>query len=83
MTKTQGNIAYNRDKRSVFFPAGDHKAARVRPDSMTDKLKKPKKDPQRKHLLGTVSKKITGGLKHVRSYQPHPYFNCELRQIHV
>ena len=38
------------------FPAGDHKAARKRQNTNN------KKDPQKKHHLGTVSKKITGGL---------------------
>ena len=32
-----------------------------------------KKDPQKKNRLGTVSKKITGGLKLVSRYQTHPY----------
>ena len=30
-----------------------------------------KKDPQKEHCLGTVMKN-TGGLKHVKQYQPHP-----------
>ena len=42
-----------------------------------------KKDPQKKHRLGTVSKKITGGLKLVLWYQPHPYFRCGPRQIDI
>ena len=33
-----------------------------------------KKDPQKKHRLGMVRKKITGWFKHVM-YQPHPYFD--------
>ena len=47
------------------FPAGDHKAARNRQDSMTKANTKHnnKKDPQKKHRLGTVSKKVSGGLK--------------------
>ena len=40
-------------------PAGDHKAARNRQDSMTKTNTNNKKDPQKKHCLGTVSKKIT------------------------
>ena len=36
------------------FPAGDHKAAMNRQDSMTDM--KYIKDPQKKHRLGMVSK---------------------------
>ena len=45
------------------FPAGDHKAAMNRQDSMTDKTAlqtrtiNNKNDPQEKHRLGTVSKK--------------------------
>ena len=35
------------------FPGGDHKAARSRQDSMTDKNEKNNKnDPQKKHHLG-------------------------------
>ena len=33
-----------------------------------------KKDPQKKQRLGTVSKKMTGGLKLVSRNHPHPYF---------
>ena len=49
------------------FPAGDNKAARNRQDSMTKKTGNTnnKKDPQKKHRLGTVSNRMTGGLKHV------------------
>ena len=48
------------------FPAGDHKDARNRQDSMTDKHKpQTTQDLQKKHRLGTVSKKITEGLKHI------------------
>ena len=38
------------------FPAGDQKATRNRQDSMTEKHKTQitKKDPQKKHRLGTV-----------------------------
>ena len=51
------------------FPSGDHKAAR---NSMTNTNPNNKEDPQKKHHPGMVSKKITGGLKHVSRYQPHP-----------
>ena len=54
------------------FPAGDHKAARNRQNSMTNTNPNNKKDPQKKHHPGMVSKKNTGGLKHVSWYQPHP-----------
>ena len=36
-----------------------------------------KKDPQTKHCLGTISEIITGGLKHVCWYQPHPYSDVD------
>ena len=41
------------------FPAGDHKAARNRQHSMTKTNANNKKDPQKKHRLETVSKRIT------------------------
>ena len=44
------------------FPAGDHKAARNRQDSMTRNIHS-KNDPQKKHRLGRVSTKFTGVLK--------------------
>ena len=44
------------------FPTGDHKAARNRHGSLTKANTNNKKDPQKKHRLGTVSKKMTGGL---------------------
>ena len=55
------------EPRGQPFPAGDHKVARNRQESMTDnhKTQNNKKDPQKKHCLGMVSKTITGGLKHV------------------
>ena len=41
------------------FPAGDHKAAMNRQESITNtKHKLNKNDPQKKHLLGKVSKNI-------------------------
>ena len=50
----------------IPLPAGDHKAARYRQDSITQTQIKDKyqNDPQKKYRLGTVSKK-TGVLKHV------------------
>ena len=38
-----------------FFPTGDHKNERNRHDSMTKTNTNNKKDPQRKHRLGTES----------------------------
>ena len=43
------------------FQAGDHKAAWNKQDSMPLNTNS-KNDPQKKHRLGTVFKKITGGL---------------------
>ena len=65
------NITYRRAKASAFYTAADHKAARHRQDNMT-KTNTNKINPQKKYHLGTVSKKITGGLKLVSRYQPHP-----------
>ena len=57
--------SYIRETKGQPFP-GDHKAARSRQDRMTRNTYI-KKDPQKNHRLGTVSKKITGGLKHFDS----------------
>ena len=48
-------------------PFPDHKAARDRQDMGQRQTRNTndKKDPHKKHRLGTVSKKMTGGLKHV------------------
>ena len=62
--KTQENIAYNRAKRSVLsqqvttIRQGIYKTVR-----QTNIKTNNKKDPQKKHRLGTVSKKITQRLK--------------------
>ena len=46
------------------FPAGNHKAAMNRQESMTNTKHNNKKDPQKKHRLGTVCKNIfTGAFK--------------------
>ena len=58
------------------FPAGNHKAAMNRQESMTKPNINNKNDPQKKHRLGMVSKSFKGGLKLVLWYQPHPYFRC-------
>ena len=51
------------------FPTGDHKATRNRHASMAKTDTNNKKDPQKKHRLGRVSKKITEELKLVSPYQ--------------
>ena len=54
------------------FPTGGHKAARNRYRSMAKANTNNKKDPQKKHRLGTAGKKLViGGLKLVSRYQPH------------
>ena len=55
----------------IPFPPGDHMAARHSQDNMA-MTNTNKKNPQKKYRLGTVSKKITGGLKLVSRYQPRP-----------
>ena len=52
------------------FPAGDHKVARIRQDSMTDthETQITKKDPQKKHHQGSFSKKIARGLNFKVTY---------------
>ena len=50
------------------FTAGDHKAARNSKDKHETKITK--RIHKKEHHLGTVSKKISGGLKHVYQYQP-------------
>ena len=59
------------------FPAGDHKAAINRRESMTYT---DINDPQKKNRLGTVSKNV---LLEVSQRQPHPQFRCGARQIDV
>ena len=54
------------------FPTGGHKLARNIHDSMAKTNTNNKKDPQKKHHLRTVSKKITGELKLVSRYKPYP-----------
>ena len=64
------------------FPGGDYKAARNRHDSVTLNTNN-KKDPHKKHRLGTVSEKIAGGLNHVWRYQPLPHIWCRSSQKHI
>ena len=74
MTNTQENITYKKAKRSVLS-----QQATTRLQGMTRNTNT--KIPQKKYRLGTVSKKITGGLKHIWRYQPHPYFWYGSRRI--
>ena len=79
--KTQENIIYESQEVSPF-PAGGHKTAMNRRESMTNTKHDNKNDPQKKHHLVTVSKNIfTEGLRLVLWYKPHPYFKCGSRSI--
>ena len=62
MGKKHKKTSHTRDP----FTAGDHKPTRNRQDGIakTNKKTNNKKIPQKKHRIGTVSKIITGGLKH-------------------
>ena len=60
VTKTQENITYKRSALSQ--QVAEHKAAKDY-DSVAKTNTYNKKDPQKKHHLGMVSKKIPGGLK--------------------
>ena len=53
------------------FPTGDNMGAKHRHHSIAKININNKNDPQKKHSLGTVSKKFIEGLKLVSQYQPH------------
>ena len=55
--KTHLNIT-NKSQEVSPFPAGDHKAAMNRRETMTNTRHKYTNDPQKKYRLGTVSKNI-------------------------
>ena len=57
MTKTQFNIT-NESQDVSPLPAGDHRAAMNRRESMTNTRHNNKNDLQKKYRLGTVSKNI-------------------------
>ena len=62
--KKNTSIHHTQESQEVSaFPTGDHKAARNRHDSMAKTNMNISKYIQKKHGIGTVSKKITGGLK--------------------
>ena len=69
MGKSDTNTKNHTQKKQKVSPftAGDHKGAKNRQDSKTKTNTKHKcqKGSTKKHFLGTVSKKFTGGLKHV------------------
>ena len=67
VTKTQNNITYRRAKRSAI---SQQVTRRLQDTDKTiwQKQTQNKKDLQKKYRLGTVSKKIIGGLKLVSGY---------------
>ena len=58
MTKTQLNVTTNKSQEVSHFPAGEHKAAMNRRESMTNIRHKNTNDPKKKYRLRTVSKNI-------------------------
>ena len=62
--RLKGGCTGSSESTCIKIPAGSQKAARNRQDSITKKNVKHKlqKDPQKKHRLGTVSKKLLEGL---------------------
>ena len=70
LIKTQGNISHKRAKRSALsqqVTTRNRQGGRIK----INMKHKYQMDPQKKHHLGRVIKKINGGLKHVKWYQPH------------
>ena len=65
--KTQENITYKKAKRSAL---SQQVTTRLQETDMQYGITE--KDSQKKYRLGTVSKKITGGLKLISRYKPHP-----------
>ena len=63
MTKIQENTTHKRIKREASpFPAGDNKAVKSRQESITYMNINNLKDPQKKHLIRTVSKIVFTGI---------------------
>ena len=56
--------SYTRQPRGQPFPSRWPQGYKEQKDTMTWNTNN-KKDPKKKHRLGMISKKITGGLKHV------------------
>ena len=85
VTKTQDNITYERAKRLALSQQVTTRLKWTNKKAwQTRNINYNKKDPQKKHRLGMVSKNIfTGGLKLVLWYQPRPYFWCGSRQRDV
>ena len=81
VTKTLTKTSHTRDS---IFPAGDHKVAMNRQKTLETRNISIKKDPQKKHRHGTVSKRyFTGGFILVLWYQPHPYFRYGSRRKNI
>ena len=64
------NIRYRRAKKSTLSQQVTTRLHDT--DKTIQQTQTHKKDPQNNNRLGMVSKKITGGLKLVSQYQPHP-----------
>ena len=71
VTNTQESITYRGAKKSAL---SQPMTTRLHDTDKTIQQRQiqNKKSPQKKYRLGMVSKKITGGLKLVSLYQPHP-----------
>ena len=63
VTKTQ-DTSHTKESRGQPFPADDYKAARNRNDLLTRNTNI-KRDPSKKHGIGTVSKTFSGRFKQV------------------
>ena len=82
VAKTQ-KTSHTREPRGQSFPSRWPQGCKeqIRQYNRQTRNTNNKKDPQKMHRLGTASKKINAGPKHVWRY--HPYFWCGSRQIDV
>ena len=62
VTNAQEIITHKRANRSVL---SQEVTTKLQETDSTTNTKNNKKEPQKKYRLGKISKKITGGLKHV------------------
>ena len=84
VTNTQENITNKRSMRPALFQQVPTRLQWTDNTAWQTWNINIKKDPQKKHHLGSVNKYcFTGGLKLVAWYQPHPYFWCGSRQIDI
>ena len=80
-TLDQGHQMGKRQKHTKKHHIQESQEVSPFPDDRHTWNKNNKNDPQKKHRLGMVSKKITRGFKHVCWYRPHLYFWCST-QVH-